>query len=487
MKGKEFRMEKYFEKADQMVDVYHKYQELGMIVKHGDFIPAVHYPPITKYPLITQEEAFKGYSVPEDGMIDIYVHIPFCRKRCVFCHYPSIYGGTSSQKDEYLAALEKEMDLYLQQLGINKLKPRSILVGGGTPTDLTPSQLKHYLEFFTKRVDLSSCLQYNYDVDPWTLVGPDGHERLKIMKDFGVNRLTIGIQSLTPEIMKLMNRSHDKATAIESIKNTLDYGYQLDIEFIYGYPHQTYENWIQDLEEATSLGSHEIQLYRLKYEAYGDQVGLINNFRITHPEQVPSTEMTMKLKQIGINVLAAHGYHENLGRVYTKKRNYISRYAFNQCCNLYDQIGLGQTAFSSLRDRFILNTQQFPEYYKSIQEGRLPLNRGYVRDFEAQQRWSAILPLKNFKIRKKYFEKKVGIPFNKSYVYPTIETMKKYDLVYEDENYVSLTELGRFFPDEVVELMYAPKFAPFEPMYYNDGPLNPYLLNEKLCQYWNNK
>jgi len=472
--------DRYYPQVKASVDDFHKYQDLGMIPSHGDFIPAVHYPPITRYPEITQEDMFRGYNMPEDGLIDIYVHIPFCPKRCIYCHYPSIYGGTDAQKDEYLAAMETEMDIYLRQLNISRFVPRTILIGGGTPTDLTPAQLKHFLTYFTNRVDLSSCRQFNYDVDPWTLVGPDGLERLKIMRDFGVDRLTIGIQSLTPEIIRKMNRAHDKAVALESIQNTLDYGYQLDIEFIFGYPMQTYENWIRDLEEAVTLGAHEIQVYRLKLEAYGDQTGIIKTVRDLHPNSIPSPEMTIALKNLTVQVLAEHGYHENLRRVFTKEKKYISRYAFNQCCNLYDQIGLGQTAFSSLRNRFALNTQFFPHYYKSIEEGRLPVNRGYVRNEEAQQRWAAILPLKNYWIRKNHYKKVTGVAIEDSVVYPWIQCYKEYGLVTEDEKHIHLTPVGGLFADETVELMYELPFIPFEPEFYKNGPLNPYLLNTTL-------
>ncbi|HEY5521680.1 MAG TPA: hypothetical protein VIK21_00730, partial [Desulfuromonadaceae bacterium] len=165
--------------AEQFMGQYRTLKELGFINKGGEFFPSgVHYPPITMYPPITQEDFFKGYHLPEDGLLDIYTHIPFCEKRCLFCHYPVKLGpGHELEKDRYLSALEKEMDIYMGLLGLDRIKARSILVGGGTPTYLTPAQLKRFLDFFVKRVDLSKCTQFNYDVDPNTLLGADGAER----------------------------------------------------------------------------------------------------------------------------------------------------------------------------------------------------------------------------------------------------------------------------------------------------------------------
>ena len=88
------------------------------------------------------------------------------RKRCIFCHYPSLYNSCDSEKDKYLDALEKEMDIYLNTLGIDKIKLRVALIGGGTPTDLTPKQLERFLKMFTDRCDMSHVRQFNYDLSP---------------------------------------------------------------------------------------------------------------------------------------------------------------------------------------------------------------------------------------------------------------------------------------------------------------------------------
>jgi oxygen-independent coproporphyrinogen III oxidase len=169
-----------FERARGRLDDLHRLRELGVVAKHADFSPSgVHYPPITRYDSITEDEMFAGYTMPPDGKLDVYAHIPFCRQRCTFCHYPLKLGPKlEEEKDRYLAAIEKEMDLYLRRLKVDRIKPRSVLVGGGTPTYLTPTQLRRFLTSFDKRVDLHSSSQFSYDVDPNTLLGDDGAERL---------------------------------------------------------------------------------------------------------------------------------------------------------------------------------------------------------------------------------------------------------------------------------------------------------------------
>ena len=101
-----------------------------------------------------------------------------------------------------------EQDILLQLLDLPKFSARSMLVGGGTPTCLSPAQLERFLHDLTARVDTGRCTQFNYDVDPLTFLGQEGMERRRILRAYGVGRLTIGIQSLDPKVLLAMKRHH---------------------------------------------------------------------------------------------------------------------------------------------------------------------------------------------------------------------------------------------------------------------------------------
>jgi oxygen-independent coproporphyrinogen-3 oxidase len=180
------------------------------------------------------------------------------------------------------------------------------------------------------------------------------------------------------------------------------------------------------------------------------------------------------MKEAAIRMLKAHGYHQNLRRVFSRKREIFSHYADNQCCGLLDEVGFGQTAFSSLRDRFGLNTDSVPDYYDRIEAGKLPLNRGVVRTKEDQLRWCIVLPLKNRKVWKDYFLKLTGTPLTSVFT-KKVERLKSFGLLQEDEQSIELTELGSFFADEVCQQFYREEHLPFPREAYAEGPLNPYL------------
>lgn len=459
-------------KSQQFMGQYYKLKEAGFISRRGNFFPSVHYPPITMYPRATQTDLFYSYQLPHDRLFDVYAHLPFCQQRCLFCHYPVRLGDRDSEKDIYLNALEKEMDLYLQVLGLRQVKTRSILVGGGTPTFLSPVQLKKFLGFFVKRLDMSCCEQFSYDVDPTTLIGSDGMERLRILRDHGVNRLTIGVQSFNDQTLANMNRHHTVAESLKSIEESRKLGFKLNIEFIFGYPGQTLASWLDDIEMAMTLDVDEIQLYRLKVRAYGDYQGPIRELIEKRSVNALDDDETLPMKKTAIDLLTSHGFKENIRRVFSRTVTDYSRYAWNQCCLLYDQIGFGLTAFSSLRDRFVLNTQSFDEYYAMIADGKLPVNRGLVRSREEQMRWGMILPLKNSFVLKSRFQEDTGgsIEFFRD----TIEKLKQYGLLVEDDVKVQTTQLGAFFADEVVQQFHKVEYLPFPCDDYAPGALNPY-------------
>ncbi len=463
--------------AEEMFAKVAHLQELGLICKEGDFVPSVHYPPITQYNSCESEEYLSSYTLPADGMMDVYVHIPFCIQHCTFCHYPGLTGERVREKEQYVGYLLREIDLYRERFGIERIRPRSILLGGGTPTSLPPKLLDYFLTEFDKRIDFSACKQYNIDLGPNSINGEDGSEKCRIMKEHGIDRLTIGLQSLNDDVLRLMNRPHSAQAGIDSVYKALGYGFHVNIEFIYGFPGETIDNWIEVMEKAVQLPMDEIQLYRLKVQAYGDFQGVINRFRRgSGSTDIPDFKTTMLMKQLAIDLLHENGFNETLRRVYSRNRAIFSHYAYNQCCNQYDQVGFGLTGFSSYRDRFDINTQDFKEYYAAIDAGRLPINRGLIRPAEEQARWAIVLPLKNRDVRKTEFKARSGYEFDE--VFKTkVALLEEHGLLEDTGKIVRLTELGGFVADEVCEQFNSIPYLPFPEDHYADGVLNPYRNN----------
>jgi len=465
-----------FELAQERVGDLHALQGQGLVPADGDFFPSVHYPPITMYKPMEPGELLEGYENPFVDKFSIYLHIPFCEHRCEFCHYPVGLNASPLRKEQYLDMLAKEMDNWLAALGIDRFRARSVLIAGGTPTSLSPELFARLHADLAARVDLEPCTQLAYDVHPGDLLGPDGRERLRIMRDYGSTRLTIGAQSFDDAILKRMNRGHSADDVQRAIDACHDAGYDdVCIEFIYGYPGQTYASWMDTLHRAIASGAEEIQLYRLKVVPYGDFDGVITKRRRLQDEEFLPVDLQMTMKQASLLALNQAGFDETLTRVFSKNPRQYSHYASDQCCKLHDQLGFGLATFSSLRDRFSITPQRFAEYYELVQGGRIPINRGQVRSVDENQRWNTILPLKNWKIHKRYFELRTGVRIGD--LYPRrIALLREHGLLYEDDKILQLTPKGRFFADEICTLFYTEGYVPFPQENYADGPLNPYRV-----------
>ena len=458
--------------AHERLDDFRALMDAGLIHKTGTFFPAgIHYPPITRYPAISQEEFLKGWKDPDHGRYVFYLHVPFCKRQCTFCHYPIVTGTTEDTQSHVIDLLGMEMDLWLNVLGLPKIRARSALLGGGTPTHLSPKLFRRLHEEIAKRVDLSDCVQLTYDVHPSDLVGEEGRERLKIMRDYGSDRLTLGLQEMDEALLKHMNRPPSAELAAEAMEECRKAGFtDLNIEFIFGYPGQTLESWYNTVDEALKLDPEEIQFYRLKIDHYGQGEGPIEKLYDRAPGRFTTNETQILMKQMAILMVEEKGYKENLVRVFTKTPELTSHYTTDQCCKLMDTVGVGPSAFSSFRDRFVIQEPDIAKWTADVKAGKLPVFQGLVRDRDQQLRWNMVLPLKNSEVYKDYYEERTGeraeVVFKAE-----LDILKAHDLVWEDDVMIRLSRKGKFFADEICQQLGHPDYLPHAENGYEDGPL----------------
>lgn len=464
-------------RAEDVVFKDYRYEELkreGLIAQAELFVPSLFYPPIHRYPPATEDVLLKDLNISPSLPLGVYVHFPFCVKQCVFCHYQVDTTASEEDRDRYLDMLEREIDLFLKKFGLKTIQTRSVLVGGGTPTYLTPAQLKRFLEFFSSRFTLMPGSQISYDVDPTTLLGEDGAERLDIMKAHGVERLTMGAQSFDDELLKKMNRAHTGEDIFEAVKKARKAGFKsIGLEFIYGYPSLTVEKWAETMNIALTTGVEEFHFYRLKVIPYGSSKGVIVKDFADHEKEYPSEKEALIMKELAILMVNEGGYHENLTRVFTRTPQDISGYTRDMCCLLADTVGFGLTAISSYRDRHCRNMRTYGKYYSLIDQGKLPLEDGKIRTRDEQLRWALIRPLKNWWVNKGIYERATGVSLDTVFR-KKIATLKKFGLIEEDDKKLELTAKGRFFADEVCHQFYHPDHMPFPKEGYAPGELSPY-------------
>lgn len=200
--------------------------------------------------------------VDESGVTAVYIHVPFCLHRCGYCDF-TLVANQDDLIPDYLAALKNELESTAADHAFHG--PRimdTIFIGGGTPTHLSPSHLTALFSL------LQSYFHLTHDGEFSVEANPDGldDDRIRVLKDFGVNRLSLGVQSFDDDCLRLLERRHSAAEAIETIQRCSDEFDNLSADLIYAVPGQSLQSWTNTLKSAISLPLTHISTYGLTYE-----------------------------------------------------------------------------------------------------------------------------------------------------------------------------------------------------------------------------
>ena len=191
----------------------------------------------------------------------LYIHIPFCKSRCIYCNFFS--SVILADKKLYISALCKEIEQRSNYLPSKKLS--SVYFGGGTPSLLNLNELEQIFEIICKYFEISPQTEITLECNPDDL----NINFLQNLKYFPINRISVGIQSFNDSELIFLKRRHTAKQAKDSIKNLQDVGFDnISIDLIYSLPNQTQENWQKTLNEALSIDIQHISAYSLTYEKH---------------------------------------------------------------------------------------------------------------------------------------------------------------------------------------------------------------------------
>ena len=196
-------------------------------------------------------------------MAGLYVHVPFCSQRCVYCDF----YFTTTRRDEgaYVRALEAEAAVYGREFR-QRAPLATVYLGGGTPSLLSPSALARVLGAAHDHFDTSALAEVTVEANPEDLAGPDGAAWLGAARDLGVTRLSLGVQSFFDGDLAFMNRAHNAAQAEAGVEAAVAEVGDVSVDLIFGVPDQPFEHWGANLERALRLGATHLSTYGLTVE-----------------------------------------------------------------------------------------------------------------------------------------------------------------------------------------------------------------------------
>ena len=192
-------------------------------------------------------------------MAGIYIHIPFCKRRCIYCDF---FSTTQSEKKaDYVHALVRELEMRKDYVGNEEIE--TIYLGGGTPSQLSQEELEEILTYIYKVYKVTPDAEVTLEANPDDLTP----EYVSMLRNLPINRISMGIQTFQEETLKLLHRRHTAQQAIEAFKRCREAGFQnISIDLMYGLPGETLDTWEQDLQQAIDLHPEHISAYHLIYE-----------------------------------------------------------------------------------------------------------------------------------------------------------------------------------------------------------------------------
>ena len=363
-----------------------------------------------------------------------YVHIPFCTQICYYCDFSKVFIK-NQPVDTYLEHLIEEYDSY----DIKKL--RTLYIGGGTPTALSAPQLAFLLEKLTDKLDLSYLEELTIEANPGDL----DQEKIAVLKDSPVNRVSLGVQTFNDRMLKQIGRSHLEKDIYENIANLKKAGFDnISIDLIYALPKQTMEDVKINVAKAIALDIPHMSLYSLILENHTVFMNRMRRGKLPLPKEDLEAEMFDYI----IAELGKAGFeHYEISN--------FSKPGFESCHNLMywdnaEYYGIGAGASGYVDGVRYKNHGPIRHYLEAVKAGDARVQEEVLTLKEQMEEEMFLGLRKKSGVSKKRFEEKFGISFEEQYG-AVVSELTEQGLLVPDRDIVRMTKQGLFLGDTVAE------------------------------------
>jgi len=370
--------------------------------------------------------------------LGLYLHFPYCVSKCPYCDFNSYQVEKDNQISSYISALYQEINIYSKKL--EKSKIRTIYLGGGTPTILSGVQIYNILEFCKDKFIIDKNAEITIEANPGTLDG----EKIKLLIDSGINRLSLGAQSFNNLLLKKLGRIHNTQDIIDSYYLAREMGFNnINLDIMFALPDQTTEDLKVTLKKAVSLKSDHLSLYNLTihpetkyYEKY--KKGQLN---------LPGEDEEFNMYHWAINFLEENDFeHYEIANFARPNKRSMHNLIYWQ--NL-PYLGIGAGAYSFLKGYRYMNFKDPAKYIKEISIGKLPIDQGEKLSIKKRMIETIILGLRTKDgISYKKFLKRFKVDIN-SIFHQQINKLVNLKLLIKDDCRIKLTKKGIFLANIV--------------------------------------
>lgn len=370
----------------------------------------------------------------------LYIHIPFCETKCHYCAF-NTYSFHKEQAKVYIDALQTEMALYAPETSILK----TIYVGGGTPSILDANELNKLFTNIHKHFQICPDVEITVECNPGTV----DSEKLRVMQDAGVNRLSFGLQAMQEDMLRQLGRIHTVDEFLHSYRLARKHGFDnINIDLIFALPLQTMKEWQHTLRDTISLEPEHISAYNLVME----ETTPFYDWWKSGELALPSDDIEADMFQYTIETLISHGYMHYEICSYAKPNREVKHNLVYW--NNLEYIGLGVGACGYVDSIRYTNIKGIPPYIEAVHQRRKPISDNERLTGSPEKAETLMLALRKRKgiclaDYEQRFGEKVDVEFRE-----TIEKWMDLGLLEQSETHLYLTQRGLFLANEVfVELI----------------------------------
>ena len=363
-----------------------------------------------------------------------YIHVPFCVHRCGYCDFTLV-----ARRDDLIEAYLEALEIDLKTLG----EPRpveTLFFGGGTPTHLPPRELEKLLCLVRTWFPLEAGYEFSVEANPAGLT----QEKIHILADAGVNRVSLGVQSFDENVLKFLERDHRRTEIFQAVEGLQEWIPNISLDLIFGVPGQSLETWRTSLQEAISLEPMHLSTYGLTFEK-----GTAFWTRLSHGAIVRTPEsLERDMYAAGMEELAAGGFEQyeisNFARPGFQCRHNI---VYWRALPYY---GFGPGAARYLNGRREMNHRSVTAWIKRVLGGQTPIMEFEELSPENRTRELCVLSLRMCEgIDRRQFESRTGYTLE-ALAGDAIRRHREAGLLEETETHLRLTREGRFVADTIV-------------------------------------
>lgn len=421
----------------------------------GNYFVA-NYPPFSFWKSDSVAEAERVLNTPpRPGVpLGLYLHIPFCRKRCKFCYFRVYTDKNARDVETYQDALLKEVELYSQVPAVKGRPLQFVYFGGGTPSYLSVGQLQTLFQGITKYFPDQHPEEVTFECEPGTLQQP----KLAALKELGITRLSLGVENFSDQILEENGRAHRSPEIWKAYGWAKDLHFdQINIDLIAGMVGETWENWKDCVRKTIDLAPESVTIYQMELPFNT----VISKEMRDHGEMTTTIIADWPTKrawvEYGFTELAKAGYEPSSGYTMVKNKSTTKFIYRDSLWHGADLLGTGVASFGHVSGVHMQNVDGWDQYIQVLGEGRLPLNRAFKLKPEEQLTREMVLQLKTGALDLNYFRTKFGVDVLQHFHNAFTELYKGGNLQYAPEQ-VQLTTQGLLQIDKLLPVFFNQKY-----------------------------